>query len=136
MTEERKQLLHPTSRLLAKAYNTLIERNEVFFAVNDEQLNNLDTIVKNVKSAYFGFVRYPTKEDQISAYFCYIIKNHPMTDGNKRLAVLWVEILCAAYEIDMHLPATMPMDKLAVSVEQAKDMNFETLVKVVKTILF
>ena len=136
MTEERKQLLHPTPRLLAGVYNNLIKRNEVFFAVNDEQLNNLDTIVKNVKSSYFGFVRYPSREDQISAYFCYIIKNHPMTDGNKRLAVLWVEILCAAYDIKVDLPATMPMDKLAVSVEQEKDMDFESLVNVVKMILF
>jgi len=39
MTEERKKSLHPISKILCKIYNTLYEKKEVYFELQDENIN-------------------------------------------------------------------------------------------------
>lgn len=136
MTEEKKQSLQSTSKLLCEAYNQLVEKKEVSFGIEDEQADKLDTIVKTIEGSYFGISNYPTKEDKAAGYFCFIIKDHPMIDGNKRLAVLWLEIYCDTCNLTIDLPKNMTLDQLAVSVENEKGMSIKNLVSLVKIILF
>jgi len=135
MTEEKKQSLHPISRSLCKAYSILFLKREVFFPLEDTHADKIDVIVKTVYGTWFGFTRFPTYEDQAVAFFCLIIKDHPMTDGNKRLAVLWLETFCEVHKLKMDL-SRMPLDVLAVSVEQTKQMDNDQLFGLVKIILF
>lgn len=134
MTEERSRSLHPISLVLCDAYNALYERGEVSFPLFEPQVRNIDSIVKTVNATYFGFVRYPTPEEQAAAYFCYIIKGHPVTDGNKRLAVLWVQFFCDSLGLDLQLPEGI-LDGIAVAVEQSSE-KIEELIPVVRQILF
>ena len=134
MTEEKRKLLHPTSEVLVNVYKILQEKGEVSFAIHDQQIFNLDIIVKNVYAEYFGFVRFPTDKSKASAYFCFIIKNHPVTDGNKRLAVLWLDVFCHA--TNLVIKKDIKLDELAVGVEQAKELTIENLIKVVEFVLF
>ena len=136
MTREKRQSLHPTSEILCEVYNSLVERKEVFFLIQDENIDKLDTIVKTVYGSYFDVVRFPTHEDEVVAFFCLIIKDHPMTDGNKRLAVLCLQIFCSIYELEIKITPELGLDVLAVSVENTKDMDNDTLFAAVKIILF
>jgi|GEM_PF-1771545 len=133
MTEEKRKLLHPTSEILASTYNLLYERKEVSFPLHDQQIFALDSIVKTVNAEYFGFVRFRTNEDRAAAYFCLIIKNHPVTDGNKRLAVLWLDIFANAVKVK--IKESVKLDELAVGVEKA-GFPIERLIRLVKLILF
>lgn len=135
MTEEKKQSLHPISKSLCRAYKLLQQKREVFFVLEDVHIEKLDTIVKTIYGTYFGFTRFPTYEDKAVGFFVLIIKDHPVTDGNKRLAVLWLEILCDACSLKMNLEK-ISLDKLAVSVEQEKIMDNDQLFSIVKSILF
>ena len=135
MTEEKKQSLQPISRALCVAYNLLIQRGEVSFELQDQQAENFDIITKTVFARYFGFTRFPTNEEKAVAYFCLIIKDHPVTDGNKRLAVLWLTIFCDVCNLKMNLEK-ISLDVLAVSVEQTKDLDNDQLFWLVKNILF
>lgn len=135
MTEEKKQSLHPISRNLCRAYNLLQQKGEVLFSLEDIHIDKLDTIVKTIYGTYFGFTRFPTNEDKVVGFFVLIIKDHPVTDGNKRLALLWLEILCDACGLKMNLEK-ISLDELAVSVEQEKSMNNDQLFSAVKSILF
>ncbi len=135
MTEEKKQSLHPISKSLCRTYNLLQEKREVFFALKDASIDKLDTIVKTIYGTYFGFTRFPTDEDKAVGFFCLIIKDHPVTDGYKRLALLWLEILCDACGLKMNLEK-ISLDKLAVSIEQEKNMDNDQLFATVKSILF
>ena len=135
MTEEKKQSLHPISISLRRVYNLLQQKGEVLFVLEDVHIDKLDTIVKTIYGTYFGFTRFPTYEDKAVGFFVLIIKDHPVTDGNKRLALLWLEILCDACGLKMNLEK-MPLDKLAVSVEQEKNMDNDQLFTTVKSILF
>lgn len=134
MTEEKKQSLHPISEILCRVYRNLYERQEVFFVLQDEQIEKLDTIVKTVYGTWFGVNRFPANEDKAVVFFCLIIKDHPVIDGNKRMAVLWLQIFCETYELKMN--PKIPLDVLAVSVEQTKEMDNDQLFAIIKTVLF
>jgi prophage maintenance system killer protein len=78
--------------------------------------------------------RFHDAETRAAAYFCLIIKDHVVTDGNKRLATLWLQIYTQALELSIR--SQMGLDVLAVSVENEKTMTLEELVQAVKFILF
>lgn len=134
MTEEKNTSLHPISALLCETYQKLVDKGEVSFPLHDAQIQKIDSVVKTVHANYFDFARYPLSEDIAAAYFTFIIKDHPVTDGNKRLAVLMLELCCIAFELTLSLPEGMTIDQLAVSVEQSHDAH--PPVEDVKRILF
>ena len=125
--------MHPISALLCEVYDRLLAAGQVRFPLYEKQRSALDTIVKTVNARYFGVVRYPAPEQQAVAYFCYIIKNHPVTDGNKRLAVLWLEVYCEAQ--GLHPRQDVPLDLLAIAVEKSAGPTDEILGSALK-ILF
>lgn len=134
MTEEKKTSLHETSVALCKVYEELVVLQQVSFSLTEEGINKIDSIVKTVNSKYFGFERFPTLEDKTAAYFCLIIKDHPVTDGNKRLATLWLQICCDTWQLKLN--PTIPIDVLAVSVENQKNIVLYDLVGLVRSALF
>ena|SRR3989344_924918 len=136
MTEEKKQSLHPISRILCAAYNVLHKKGEVYFELQDEHADKIDSVVKTIEGTWFGVAHFNTLEKKAAGYFCFIIKDHPVVDGNKRLALLWLEIFCDAMNLKINLPSDMTLDKLAVSVEQTKDLTMENLCEIVRIILF
>jgi prophage maintenance system killer protein len=119
---------------LCEAYNKLYENGEISFPLQDEHADKIDTIVKTIEGTWFGFSQYPTDKDKAAAFFCFIIKDHPVTDGNKRLSVLWLEIYCKALNLTMHPKITL--DELAVSVENDKDITIKELSTIVSIIIF
>ena len=56
-----------------------------------------------------------------------------MTDGNKRLAVLWFEICCTVEELHPNPP--IPLDVLAIAIEQSA-LPMHELVSAVAELLF
>jgi len=134
MTEERKQSLHPISSVLCQVYRTLYVKGEVSFPITDDNIEKIDTIVKTVYSSYFGITRFSTEKEQASVFFCLIIKDHPMIDGNKRLAVLWLQVFCDAF--NLKIESKIPLDELAVSVESEKKIDIDELYFLIRRILF
>jgi prophage maintenance system killer protein len=110
--------MHPTSKILCEAYKALCKAEGITFTLQERQKEALDSIVKTVNAGYFGIEMYPTQEDRAAAYFCHIIKRHAVTDGNKRLAVLWTDIYSNA--LNLPLNPKVPFDELAVAVVALK----------------
>lgn len=134
MTEEKKTLLHEISVVLCRVYDKLAEEGQVSFPLTKEGMNKIDSVVKTVNANYFGFSRFFTQEEKATAYFCLIIKDHVVTDGNKRLATLWLQIYCDANQLK--LEPKIPLDILAVSVENEKTLDIFSMVELVKRFLF
>jgi len=126
--------MHPISELLCETYDELYRRGKVKFPLHNKHRTTLDSIVKTVNSNYFGVERYPTPIDKAVAYLCLIIKDHPVTDGNKRMAVLWFRVYCDAQNLQPSI-VSLSLDELAVSIEQ-EDLAMDELMDVVKRILF
>ena len=134
--------MHPISKILLDVYTELAERENIPFSAAPEHANKIDSIVKTVHGTYFGVSRFPTSEDKIAAYFYLIIKDHPVVDGNKRLAVLWTEILSNAFGVTIvthkepaSVTTRVALDALAVAVEKT-DVPFDQIFPVVKYLLF
>ena len=126
--------MHKISQLLCEAYAELHRKGQVQFPLYEKQVRAIDAVVKTVNANYFGVERFLTPQDKAIAYLCFIIKDHPVTDGNKRLALLWFSVYCSVQGLK---PDASPygLDVLVVSIEQS-ELDMETLMKFVKAILF
>lgn len=135
MTEEKKQSLHPVSQILCTVYNFLFDIKEVHFQLHEEHVDKLDSVVKTINATWFGVEQYPTLKDKAAAYFCLIIKAHAVTDGNKRLATMWLQIFCDSTKLELSLPNGIALDILAVSIEKST-LQLEKIIETTKGILF
>ena len=126
--------MHPISKTLCKTYTELYNEGQVSFPLHDSQREAIDSVVKTVNANYFGIERFKTSQEKAVAYLCFIIKSHPVTDGNKRLAILWFEIFCEIYELKPDY-SEYSLDEIAVAIEKA-ELKMEEMLGIIKTILF
>ncbi|NQV92981.1 Fic family protein [Candidatus Kaiserbacteria bacterium] len=126
--------MHQISETICLVYKKLHKEGHVNFPLYRKQRLAIDSVVKTVNANYFGVERFPTAEDRAVAYLCFIINDHPVTDGNKRLSILWFEIYCQINDLK---PDTSEygLDVLAVGIEKT-DIEMDQLIQVVKSILF
>ena len=126
--------MHPTSTILCKVYKDLIKRERVDFKLHPTQEGKIDTVVKTVNAIYWGYSPYPSNKDKGAAYFYFLIKNHPVTDGNKRLAVLWLEIFSSVFKLEIKQHG-ITLDKLAVSIEKS-NLKHTDMIRALKELIY
>jgi len=125
--------MHQISELLCETYGELYRRGQVQFPLHDEHREAIDSVVKTVNANYFGVQRFSAPVDRAVAYLCLIIKDHPVTDGNKRLAVLWFRIYCDIRKLKPN--PSVAWDELAVAIEQS-ELKTDQLMGGIKFVLF
>ncbi len=64
----------------------LIKKNEASELFGNEKANELDGIIGNLYQTFDGVELYESIEDKATHLLYLIIKDHPFTDGNKRVA--------------------------------------------------
>lgn len=127
--------MHQISEILCRAYNALLDRGQVSFPLTKENVDALDSVVKTIEATYFGFSRFSSDESKAAAYLCHLIKRHALTDGNKRLSLLWFEIFCDVMHLEPKEPA-FGYDALAVMIESTESDNIDYTISVIQRILF
>jgi len=111
--------MHPICKKLISVFEiALYQKKQVSFPLGDIHKDRLNTVVKTVYAEYYGTERFPTPQQKACAFFYLIIKDHPLTDGNKRLAVIWLEVFCFENDISLDSEDQTPLDALAVAVER------------------
>jgi len=65
--------------------NQLIEQKEATELFGNQKDQNFEGILKSVTQTFDGNYLYPTIEEQAANLLYFIIKNHPFSDGNKRI---------------------------------------------------
>ncbi len=135
MTRAKKISIQEILNLLSSLYNFLYTQQKVAFPLAKINLAKLESVVKTVEANYFGLERFPRTTQKAAVYFCLIIKSHSMVDGNKRLAVLFLEAFCQIHKIYVDLPILFNLDELAVSVAES-DIDPERMYDLVEKILF
>lgn len=134
MIKAKKIFMHPISEALCEAYRKLYEKGQVSFPLHEKQRQAIDSVVKTVNANYFGVERFPSPQDKAVAYLYFIIKDHPMTDGNKRLSILWFSVYCKVHKLTPKV-SEYGLDVLAVAIEKS-DLHVEKSMEIVKSILF
>ncbi|MGE3921258.1 MAG: Fic family protein [Gammaproteobacteria bacterium] len=66
----------------------LSARREATAFFGNERENALEGILGNIEQTFDGKALYETYEERASHLLYFIIKDHPFTDGNKRIACL------------------------------------------------
>jgi len=65
--------------------NQLIEQKEATELFGNQKDQNFEGILKSVTQTFDGNYLYPTIEEQAANLLYFIVKNHPFSDGNKRI---------------------------------------------------
>ncbi len=81
-------------RSIATLKTALVKKGEASDLFGRERGDGLEAILGNLAQSVFGEDVYPTLEKKAAHLLYFIIKNHPLVDGNKRsAALLFVEFL-------------------------------------------
>lgn len=79
---------------IARLKADLTSRNEATALFGNEREDNFAAILGNLEQTIFGEPAYPTVESKAAHLLYFIIKNHPFSDGNKRIgSYLFVDFL-------------------------------------------
>lgn len=73
---------------IEKLKAALMAKNEASNLFGNEREHGLDAILGNLEQSFGGQELYPTIEDKAAHLLYFIIKDHPFSDGNKRIASL------------------------------------------------
>ncbi len=93
LPEKSKQTLLPLDyqtaiKAIASLKSDLSARDEASALFGKEREHGLDSILGNIEQSFADELLYQTAEERASHLLYFIIKDHPFTDGNKRIACL------------------------------------------------
>lgn len=79
---------------IAELKNNLVARGEATALFGQVRDDGLAAILGNLEQSAFGEPAYPTLESKAAHLLYFVIKNHPFSDGNKRIgSFLFVDFL-------------------------------------------
>src|SRR5690606_11390023 len=79
---------------VARLKSDLIRRSEATGLFGQERDDGLAALLGNLNQTVFGEPAYPTVESKAAHLLYFTIKNHPFSDGNKRIgSFLFVDFL-------------------------------------------
>lgn len=115
-------------------YSRLAKEGLVSFPITKDAENKIEATITSVVNAYFGQDNYPSIKEKAVALLYFFIKNHPFTDGNKRVAITTFSIVCERNEL---VPNTeeFPLDEIAVFILESK-ANHTELISLLAKVLF
>lgn len=81
-------------RVIGQLKADLLVRHEAMELFGHEREDGLAALLGNLDQTVFGSPAYPTLESKAAHLLYFVIKNHPFSDGNKRIgSFLFVEFL-------------------------------------------
>ena len=105
-----------------------------------ERGDGLEAILGNLKQTVFGEEAYPTLEKKAAHLLYFIIKNHPLTDGNKRsAALLFVEFLDrnqALMRNGESIINDVGLAALALLIAESDPSQKELMIRLIENMLF
>ena len=120
--------------------NDLINKGEASPLFGLERDDGLAAIWGNLEQSVFGEAAYPTIEAKAAHLLYFIIKNHPLTDGNKRSgAFLFVDFLhrnqCLFDNQGIPIINDIGLAALALLVAESRPEDKDILIKLIMTML-
>jgi prophage maintenance system killer protein len=136
--------LIPTIQEVRKSIETLkkdlVKKGEASDLFGRERGDGLEAILGNLKQTVFGEEAYPTLEKKAAHLLYFIIKNHPLTDGNKRsAALLFVEFLDrnqALMRNGESIINDVGLAALALLIAESDPSQKELMIRLIENMLF
>jgi len=90
----KRLTLRQAHAAIAALKSRLMQRGEASDLFGLEHSDGLASILGNIEQTFGGKALYPSVEERATALLDFVIKNHPFTDGNKRIgSLLFVHFL-------------------------------------------
>ncbi|WP_028537088.1 Fic family protein [Paludibacterium yongneupense] len=117
----------------------LMKRGEASDLFGREREDGLASILGNLDQTVFGQPAYATLEDKAAHLLYFVIKNHPLSDGNKRSgAFLFVDFLHrngALLRNGQPIINDMGLAALALLVAESAPAQKETIIRLIQNML-
>lgn len=124
---------------IARLKADLISRGEASILFGIERDNTLAAIWGNLDQSVFGEPAYPTIERKAAHLLYFVIKDHPLSDGNKRTgAFLFVDFLNrnnALMRDGQPIINDIGLAALALLVAESAAMQKETMIRLIENML-
>lgn len=124
---------------IARLKADLMAREEATDLFGNEREDGLSAVLGNLEQTIFGEPAYPTIESKAAHLLYFVIKNHPFSDGNKRIgAYLFVDFLARNGRLlrDRALVINdVGLAALALLVAQSDPKSKEVMISLIKNML-
>lgn len=109
----------------------LRKQNEASDLFGLERNEGLKSILGNLEQGFAGKYLYPSIEERAAHLLYFIIKNHPFTDGNKRIGCLLFVLLLQRSGIDLATMQSGALTALALLIAESNPIQKELMVKLI-----
>lgn len=125
--------------MISELKTRLIDRGEAGGLFGQERDQGLASIFGNLEQSVFGDPAYPSIESKAAHLLYFVIKNHPFSDGNKRVAsLLFVEFLHRngrLFSGEMPVINDVGLAALALLVAESDPREKDVLIRLVMNML-
>ncbi len=126
-------------QLIADLKTDLMSRGEASDLFGIERDDGLSAILGNLNQSVFGEPAYPTIECKAAHLLYFIIKNHPLSDGNKRTgALLFVDFLNrnnALMQNGQPIINDIGLAALALLIAESEPKQKDTMIRLIENML-
>ena len=124
---------------IAQLKKELMSRGEASHFFGQERDEGLSSILSNLDQTVFGEPAYATVESKAAHLLYFVIKNHPLSDGNKRVgAFLFVDFLHRNHALlkdGQAIINDIGLAALALLVAESIPNQKETIINLIKNML-
>lgn len=124
---------------IAQLKKELISRGEASQLFGQERTEGLSSILNNLDQTVFGKPAYETIENKAAHLLYFVIKNHPLSDGNKRVgAFLFIDFLHRNHALlknGQPIINDIGLTALALLVAESIPNQKETIINLIKNML-
>jgi DNA ligase (NAD+) len=112
----------------------LMSKNEASSLFGNEVSHGLQSILGNIEQTFSGDYLYPSIEEKAAHLLYFIIKDHPFTDGNKRIGSLLFLCYLNLQEIELSLNDN-GIVALALLVAESNPNQKDLIVKLITNLI-
>lgn len=114
----------------------LMTKKEASALFGNEKSNELDGIIGNVYQTFDGIELYLNLEEKAANLIYFIIKDHPFSDGNKRIGcLLFLFLLQKNRELIANIPTPEGLTAIALLIAESRPDQKELIVKLVMNLI-
>jgi prophage maintenance system killer protein len=136
----RVPTIEETRKAIAQLKRELLSKKEAGELFGQERGEGLVSILNNLDQTVFGNPAYLTVQDKAAHLLYFIIKDHPLSDGNKRTAaLLFVTFLYRNQALlnkdDQPVINDMGLTALALLIAESAPRQKDTMINLIKNML-
>ena len=123
-----------TVTAIAEFKRDLAARGEASSLFGNPRGDALESILGNIEQTMFGEPLYRSREEKAAHLLYFIIKDHPFTDGNKRIGSL-LFLICLKQEGLAHRINPLALTALTLLIAESAPANKDLMIRLIVNLL-